>query len=67
MFPTFSFQYDVARRVSKSHMSAKFHCSVGGLRESNSKKKKMKNCSRIGIFYLTPFPCTNLHVFWSVG
>ena len=38
---------------------------------SNSKKeKKMKNFGayqRIGIFYLTPFPCTNLHDFWVSG
>ena len=39
-----------------------WYCSVCELRESNSKKKKMKNFGaygRIGIFYLTPFPCTN--------
>ena len=47
--------------------------SVCELRESNSKKKKkkkekekMKNFRRIGIFYLTPFPCLYLHFFWSV-
>ena len=44
-----------------------WYCSVCELRESNSKKKKkkkeIKNCGaygRIGIFYLTHFPCTNL-------
>ena len=51
-----------------------WYCSVCELRESNSKKKKekmkMKNFGaygRIGIFYLTPFPCTNLHDFWVRG
>ena len=48
-----------------------WYCSVYELRESNSKKKeKMKNFGaygRIGIFYLTPFPCTNLHGFWVSG
>ena len=48
-----------------------WYCSVYELRESNSKKqKKMKNFGaygRIGIFYLTPFPCTNLHDFWVSG
>ena len=46
-----------------------WYCSVYELRESNSKKeeKKMKNFGRIGIFYLTPFPCTNLHVFLVSG
>ena len=51
-----------------------WYCSVCELRESNSKKKekkkkKMKNCGaygRIGIFYLTPFPSTNLLDSWSV-
>ena len=53
-----------------------WYCSVYELRESNSKKekkkkeKKMKNFGeygRIGIFYLTPFPCTRIHMFfWSV-
>ena len=48
-----------------------WYCSVCELRESNSKKKekkkkkkKMKNFGaygRIGIFYLTPFPCLYLH------
>ena len=51
-----------------------WYCSVCELRESNSKKeeekkkKKMKNCGaygRIGIFYLTPFPCTTLHFLVS--
>ena len=42
-----------------------WYCSVCELRYLNSKKKKekMKNFGaygRIGIFYLTPFPCTNL-------
>ena len=45
-----------------------WYCSVCELRCLNSKKKKkkMKNFGaygRIGIFYLTPFPCTNLHEF----
>ena len=44
---TTNFQYDVARRISEPHMSAKFHgryCSVCELRCLNSKKeKKMKN------------------------
>ena len=43
-----------------------WYCSVCELRESNSKKKKKKNFGtygRIGIFYLTPFPYTNLHDF----
>ena len=47
-----------------------WYCSVCELRESNSKKEKkkmkMKNIGafgRIGIFYLTPFPCTNFHAF----
>ena len=45
-----------------------WYCSVYELRESNSKKekKKMKNIGafgRIGIFYLTSFPCTNFHAF----
>ena len=49
-----------------------WYCSVCELRCLNSKKKKekMKNFGaygRIGIFYLTPFPCTNLHVFWISG
>ena len=54
-----------------------WYCSVCELRESNSKKKKkkkkkekMKNFGaygRIGIFYLTPFPCKNLHDFWVSG
>ena len=52
-----------------------WYCSVCELRVSNSKKKKkkekkMKNFGayrRIGIFYLTPFPCTNLHVFLVSG
>ena len=47
-----------------------WYCSVYELRESNSKKKKMKNIGafgRIGIFYLTPFPCTNLHTFLVSG
>ena len=56
-----------------------WYCSVYELRESNSKKekkkkkkkkKKMKNFGayrRIGIFYLTPFPCTNLHDFLVSG
>ena len=51
--------------------------SVCELRESNSKKKKkkkkekkMKNFGayrRIGIFYLTPFPCLYLHFFLVSG
>ena len=44
-----------------------WYCSVYELCESNSKKKEkekmMKNFGRIGIFYLTPFPCTDLHDF----
>ena len=52
-----------------------WYCSVYELRVSNSKKKekekkKMKNCGayvRTGIFYLTPFPCTNLHDFLVSG
>ena len=52
-----------------------WYCLVSELRCLNSKKKKkkekkMKNCGaygRIGIFYLTPFPCTNLHDFWASG
>ena len=50
-----------------------WYCSVCELRESNSKKKekkKKKNCGtygRIGIFYLTPFPCTDLHDFLVSG
>ena len=47
--------------------------SVCELRELNSQKKKkekMKNFGtygRIGIFSLTPFPCTNLHDFGVNG
>ena len=48
--------------------------SVCELRCLKSKKKKekekMKNFGaygRIGIFYLTPFPCTNLHDFGVSG
>ena len=50
-----------------------WYCSVCELRESNSKKKekkKMKNCGaygRIGIFYLTPFPCLYFHDFLVRG
>ena len=49
-----------------------WYCSVYELRESNSRKekKKMKNFGayrRIGIFYLTPFPFTNLHDFLVSG
>ena len=47
-----------------------WYCSVYELRESNSKKKEKKNFGaygRIGIFYLTPLPCTNLHDFWVSG
>ena len=47
-----------------------WYCSVYELCESNSKKKEKKNFGaygRIGIFYLTPFPCTNLHDFWVSG
>ena len=47
-----------------------WYCSVCELRESNSKKKKMKNFGaygRIGIFYLTPFPCLYLHNFLVSG
>ena len=50
------------------------YCSVYELRCLNSKKekkkKKMKNFGayrRIGIFYLTPFPCTNVHDFLVSG
>ena len=59
-----NFKYDVARRVSKPNMSAKFQGLV------LFEKKKMKNFGayrRVGIFYLTPFPCTNLHDFWVSG
>ena len=41
-----------------------WYCSVYELRESNSKKEKMKNYGTIGIFYLT---CTNLHDFLVSG
>ena len=49
-----------------------WYCSVYELRESNSKKEKKKTKNfgayrRIGIFYLTPFPCTNLHDFLVSG
>ena len=44
-----------------------WYCSVCELRESNSKKNKMKNFGAYGIFYLTPFPCTNLHDFLVSG
>ena len=48
-----------------------WYCSVCELRCLNSKKekktKKMKNFGAYGIFYLTPFPCTNLHEFWVSG
>ena len=42
-----------------------WYCLVSELRCLNS-----KNCGaygRIGIFCLTPFPCTNLHDFWASG
>ena len=51
-----------------------WYYSVCELRESNEKKKKkkkkMKNFGaygRIGIFYLTPFPCLFLHNFLVSG
>ena len=56
------FQCNVARQVSKPHMSAKFHGLVCDLR--CLKEKKMKNFETyrgVGSFYLTPFPCSYLH------
>ena len=72
---TTMFTYDVARRVSEPHICLQsfkvWYCSVCcELRCLNSKKKKKEEkknfraYGRIGIFYLTPFPCTNLQ--WSV-
>ena len=58
----------LANPTSQSFMV--WYCSVCELRESNSKKKKMKNCGaygRIGIFYLIPFPFTNLNDFLVSG
>ena len=47
-----------------------WYCSVCELHCLNSKKEKKKNIGtyrKIGIFYLTPFPCTNLHDFLVSG
>ena len=60
-------------------MSAKFHGLVlFGLQvtlfefkeeeeEGEEEDEELWCLGRIGIFYLTPFPCTNLHVFLVSG
>ena len=43
-----------------------WYCLVYELRESNSKEGEDEEFwCQIGIFYLTSFPCTNLHDFFG--
>ena len=60
------FKYDIARLASEPNMSAKFEGLVlFGTRVES--KKNFGTYRGIGIFYLTPFPCTNLQDFLVSG